>query len=88
MQRYCLTRMESVERVSQDVDVLVSSLQETNFVKKGSSIQLDLICKISNQQPAATVTSYSFFLFSCLNTIILIRKKTNNRTDQYQGKHI
>jgi hypothetical protein len=50
MQRYCLTRMESVERVSQDVDVLVSSLQETNFVKKGSSIQLDLICKISNQQ--------------------------------------
>jgi hypothetical protein len=82
MQRYCLTRMESVERVSQDVDVLVSSLQETNFVKKGSSIQLDLICKISNQQQLSP--AILFFLSKHHH----INKKKNNRTDQYQGKHI
>jgi hypothetical protein len=40
MQRYCLTRMESVERVNLDVDVLVSFVPETTFVKKGSSINL------------------------------------------------
>jgi hypothetical protein len=46
MQRYCLTRMESVERVNLDVDVLVSLLPETIFVKKGSS----------SQQPSASTS--------------------------------